>query len=639
MSKGLDFHKEIMYTKNYNDDQSTPYINISNFKSDSSNNLQVESSRFSLKSNNNNIFVSSTSGILSFSKSIINTNIINNINNSTIMQKSSENLSLSDSNKLQNSFNLNQITRNSFFYSPSTLCNYYQKSNDFTPNRSPLIEEKLEQSNNKKSQKLKYQNNDIFNKKNYQKENNNKNSDNNNFNIEEISSHNDEYSLDCRKSLSSHRKYILEKKTPIKYAKNQLQSGDKNEKSINNNSPFSINKSYNNTENFKSEISKGVEIKNRRNLMDTFEKIGNNNEKFNIFNNRRQPTEIHLTSPELIKKKKNNTNNQNIIEKLQEDSSFLMYKDINKNAKDEKIFDNNYASKTKKIPKNDEKFNKKEWKKIVIRKIVPITKKKYNTDTLKLSKKITKELSRSNIRNRKENILKIRPSSFTKNIIININSINSINNSNICIKNSKKIQNQKEKKIVKKRIPIIEKYNNNRSTSFTKLIENNTNLILGRTANYIINKKINKKSKNNVPLILNLYTEKEKLNKNKLIPVVNSKRDNNSFIINELKELTNNCDKNYQTFSAWTRVENNLRLKLNDKKDLINDIREKTNHNIIHPILNKEEPKLNVIQNFSSYHKIKSHHVNLTETQPKYCSRNNINFYNYNRIKICTFEN
>ena len=47
MKNKLDFHKEIAYIKSNNEDQTTPYISISNSKSDSSN-LQVESSHFTL---------------------------------------------------------------------------------------------------------------------------------------------------------------------------------------------------------------------------------------------------------------------------------------------------------------------------------------------------------------------------------------------------------------------------------------------------------------------------------------------------------------------------------------------------------------------------------------------------------------
>ena len=624
MSNGLNFHKEVKFTKNYNNDQSIPYINISNFKSDSSNNLQVESSHFSLKSNNNknnfslinnkqilnnNIFISSASDLLSFSKSISNSN---RRNNSSIMQMTPENLSLHNSNKLQNSYNSNHITKNSIFYSSSTLCNYYQKSNDITPNKSPLIKGKVEVSNNKKSHKLKQNNYGNINKENYQKKNIKINNDINNFNIEEIILRNDECSLDCKKSLSSHKKQL--KRTPIKYAKNQLQSGDKSQKSANNSSSHSVNKNCNNIENFQSEISKDSEIKNGRNLMDAFEKIGNNKENFNFFNNKRQPTEINLISPELIEQK--NNNNKNIpyfIEKLQEDNSFLLYKNINSNVKEEKITDsNNYLSNFKGDSKIDEKFNKIELKKIEIQKILPINKKKYNVNMSKLSKTIIKELSRSNIRNRKENMLKKRSTSFTKNLIININSFNSINNSNISNKDNKKIQDKKIKNNFKNIIPNLENYNSNRSKSFTKFNETNTNLFERSSDKYIINKKIDKIKETKIPLILNLFTENEKSKKNKLIPIANSKKNNNPFISNELKELTNNNNKNYQTFSAWPRVENSQKTNFNEKRNLINNIhvKNKNNNNIIHPILNKEKPKLNVIQNFSSYHKIKYQNVN-----------------------------
>ena len=85
-------------------------------------------------------------------------------------------------------------------------------------------------------------------------------------------------------------------------------------------------------------------------------------------------------------------------------------------------------------------------------------------------------------------------------------------------------------------------------------------------------------------------------------------------------------------------------------EDLIkkNEVREHNNCNSNNIILNpnyniqsrisiqKEEPKLQVIQNFSSYHKIKykshlSENINFAETQPKQNSKKNNGFYNYNK--------
>ena len=257
---------------NYEEQSATPYISIS-----SSSNMQVESSHFSINNknstslvnnhqniqnhntNNNNNLIFSNSGFLSLSKSIINNNInISHNNNNSGVQISAENLSLSGSNKLQISSNSiilkkNDITKNSIFLSPSTLCNYYQKSNDVTPYKSPLIKNKEElhtheneplSAKEKEKNKLKQINIDldiIHKKKNSinnnisnNKSNTNKIINNNNC---EMTSRSDECELDNNnKTLSSQRKYVFDKKTPIKYAKNQLQSGEKIKSSKSNNS-------------------------------------------------------------------------------------------------------------------------------------------------------------------------------------------------------------------------------------------------------------------------------------------------------------------------------------------------------------------------------------------------------------------
>ena len=158
MKNKFNIHKEVGdIKKNYEDQATTPYISISD-----SSNMQVESSHFSINNknstscinnqhntnhNNNNNLISSNSA-LSLSKSIINNNIniSHNNNNNSGVQISFENVSLSGSNKLQISsnsiiFKKNDISKTSIFLSPSTLCNYYQQSNDVTPYKSPLMKQ------------------------------------------------------------------------------------------------------------------------------------------------------------------------------------------------------------------------------------------------------------------------------------------------------------------------------------------------------------------------------------------------------------------------------------------------------------------------------------------------------------------
>ena len=540
MNNHFNIHKEVGDIKTNSDEKgATPYISISD-----SSNMQVESSHFSINNknstslinnqqnianhNNNNNLISTNSDFLSLTKSIINNNIniSHNNNNNSGVQISFENLSLSGSNKLQISSNSiifkKNDTKNSIFLSPSTLCNYYQQSNDVTPYKSPLMKQQEhellrenEPSSGKDMPKLKQINIDILHKRKntFGSSSHNNNIINKNININnigvnsninnncEITSRSDECSLDNNKTLSSQRKYLFDKKTPIKYAKNQLKSGEKNISTKSNNSKLENNENNSNPninieEEIKNKKKKGISMiqnKNGRNLMDTFEKVGNDDENLKFFNNRRQPTEFYLNSGEYkvninsnnLEKNdvKSNFNNK-FIERLDEDSSF-MEKDniiktnieheneevnffekiknglIKEKNEEKNIENNNYMNSAnsniqpnyknekiekkkddiKKIKENNKEIkennnsnipiNKEDWRKMCIKKVIPIQKKENNNIT-ELSKNIIKELSRTNLNKRKESRTKSRPSSVTKNIIINFNSFNSIgiNNNN-----------------------------------------------------------------------------------------------------------------------------------------------------------------------------------------------------------------
>jgi hypothetical protein len=157
-------------------------------------------------------------------------------------------------------------------------------------------------------------------------------------------------------------------------------------------------------------------------------------------------------------------------------------------------------------------------------------------------------------------------------------------------------------------------------------------------------------------------------------------------IINNVKYIsnatTNNnaCinDRNYQTVSSVSRnaLDIKLRHKLNEKKDNEDNLKKKdinkdnksssfynndinnynninyenisnnNNNNMINNVQlkKKEEPKVKIIQNFSSYHKIKykSHipeKLNFAETQPKQLGIIGEGFYNCNKNNIPIKEN
>ena len=565
MSNKFNIHKEVGETiNNYEDQSATPYISISD-----SSNMQVESSHFSINNKNstsiinpnnnnnqnnqnhntnNNNLIFSNSGFLSLSKSIINNINISHNNNSGV-QISAENLSFSGSNKLQNSSNSiilkkNDISKNSIFLSPSTLCNYYQQSNDVTPYKSPLLKNKEEINTNeneissgkeKEKNKLKQINIDleiIHKKKNGINNNISNNKTNNkiinNINNCEITSRSDEGEQENNKTLSSQRKYVFDKKTPIKYAKNQLQSGEKNKSSKSNKSK--LDKEYSNSNIFEKinqkkeeyKENKGVALvqnKNGRNLMDTFEKVGNdkdNDDNLKFFNNnRRQPTEIHCTSEE-YKMNKNDNNNNNLnkkfIDRLDDDSSFMERDNSNNNITNIEEEDDNINNKESNNTKNIEKINnikndklelkkeilinkeitkerkdsniniqmkKEDWKKLCSKK-VPSQRKDFTTNITELSKNIIKELSRANSIKKKEMKNKKRPTSFTKNIIINFNSFNSIG-----VNNNGNIENN------------IFKTKKNRNLLIKKAIKNINDLLDKKGSQSTKNKTGNNKSSNN----------------------------------------------------------------------------------------------------------------------------------------------
>jgi hypothetical protein len=556
MSNKFNIHKEVGETiNNYEDQSATPYISISD-----SSNMQVESSHFSInnknstslinnnlqnnQNHNNNNLIFSNSGFFSLSKSIINNNINASHNNNSGVQISAE--SLSGSNKLQMSSNStvlkkNDISKNSIFLSPSTLCNYYQQSNDVTPYKSPLTKNNEQSSGKEKEKdkekiKLKQINIDldIIHKKKNSVNNINNNINNNissnknnniiNNNNVEITSRSDECepSQENNKTLSSQRKYVFDKKTPIKYAKNQLQSGEKISSKSNKDK---LDKEYSNSNIFEKKNqkkeeykeNKGISLvqnKNGRNLMDTFEKVGNdkdNDDNLKFFNNnRRQQTEVYLLHEEPKLNNDDKDFGKKFIGRLDDDSSFMERDNSNNNIIN--LEENNIINKESNIAKDNEKLNnikneklgikkeiiinkeitkerkdsninvqikKEDWKKLCAKK-VPTSRKEFSNNITELSKNIIKELTRANSIKKKELKNKKRPTSFTKNIIINFNSFNSIG-----VNNNNNIENN------------IFKTKKNRNLLIKKAIKNINDLLDKKGSQSTKNKTGNNKSSNN----------------------------------------------------------------------------------------------------------------------------------------------
>ena len=491
-------------------------------------------------------------------------------------------------------FKKNDISKNSIFLSPS-ICNFFQKSNDVTPFKSPPFEN--EQSNSDKEiNKLKQINIDFIHKnKNLNNSNSNKSNKNININNININSNinnnninNNNYEIiyksdkfentykDNSKSLSSQRIIGLDTKTPIKYAKNQLQSGERSGKS--NNSKCDKNNS--NISDYKV-INIGNEInkmnsgnppppnKNGRNLMNDFEKAANgkeNDDYLKFLNNRRQPTEIHLTSEEFKKNEKMKKN----LDKLDDDSIFMEKDKIMNNDDEDSFIDkiknnlkkteknfyntNNITINIDKIQKNIEVLppNTKEIKDPNNKDVKKNTRKNINSNLNKkdkincnifdLTTTIMKELSKIG---KKDPKTKTRPSSVTKNISTNYNSQNSMgqdnsqsNTTNVECNNLNQNQGFKTKKAILIKKP--KYYNQNKYN-----INNNNN------NNEIGNNKLNKKSLNKN---LNNNYQDNKPNNATIDPVSNRKKI-------KIPNRVTKKQKNVKEMSI-----NNITMNIKDKK-------------------------------------------------------------------------
>lgn len=273
----------------------TPYISISNSKSDSSN-LQIESLHLSFNShsqsntnkdehnftneNISNLVISNSGNLLNLSKSTMNNNQISfdgvscfvDCNSNNNLQISSNSI-IFKKNSDNNSSSVITNKKNSFLYSPSTLCNYY----DDTPNKQDI---------NRNAQ------NNLLNGNQNHSKSKLKQININHLNLTSRSEEHD--SSVISDNINSNRRKMLEKKTPIKYTKSQLKSGEKKNNIFaelssinpNNNNNSDSNNYYsgiadgssNNLKNNNVNTQQG-DITSRKNLMDTFEKISKENER------------------------------------------------------------------------------------------------------------------------------------------------------------------------------------------------------------------------------------------------------------------------------------------------------------------------------------------------------------------------
>jgi len=365
--------------------------------------------------------------------------------------------------------------------------------------------------------------------------------------------------------------------------------------------------------------------------MDTFEKVGNDkdnddNLKFFNNNNRRQPTEIHLTSEEFKITKNENNFNKKFMDRLDEDSSF-MEKDNNninnnlnlnnnnnsnisleqnnifdkvqdnnknedkininyKNIKSEKIeikkdiIINKEIIKEKKEPNINIQIKKEDWKKLCIKK-VPNQRKDFSNNITELSKNIIKELTRATSIKKKDIGGKRRPTSFTKNIIINFNSFNSIGVNN----NNNNIDNN------------IFKTKKNRNLLIKKAIKNINDILDKKGSlsakNKTGNNKINNNNINNNNINNNNTIEPLMIRRKIKIPNRIGKKDKpqKEISISNITNIINNKEKRRHPSSE----------NYNRRATSFSNLKQNINTNLFHNnIVNNKNPNKKIIINNSS---------------------------------------
>lgn len=602
----------------------TPYISISNSKSDSSN-LQIESSHLSLNNSNhspqtltnNNLtnnnmstftnanisnLITSNSGCeLNISKSQFNGegNLFNNEisfeNSSFSADNSNNNLQISSNSIIfkKNNENSSIITKkNSALYSPSTICNYYEITpNKLTPNN---INNKNQNTNKPKLKQI-----NITNLNNTSKSDDHDNS---------VISDN---------GGGSNNRKIYEKKTPIKYTKSQLKSGEKkkinfpldNLSSIGNNKN---NSSSNNSNNYYSGIigsasygggnaltierGKNVGITSRKNLMDTFEKL----------------------SKETGREYYSNVNNNNQIDQSKQEKVDLYFMKV--------LNERGNKKETENTVKKNETFSF-DNKNNTIEACSTSNSKPIQTNAARQTS------SKKNVAAKKKEVIKKKPNrplSFTKKITINFSNDN--NNKPSSSINKKENPISKIKKVTtKKPVPISTPRNKYPSFSNYSFKDNsnkkqNSFAHTSRPSSSTKAKPISliKKTNTNIPiktllehkpksqskvgsgkLKLNLYDEhkknlkknNQKTKSNKILPI------KNKYIINTTSSSkTSNCSTgqkdNKKSNSNTPKESFDLNNKISKVKIDLYDTKSTKTHS--------SNTQLKVINNFTCYHKAKN---------------------------------
>jgi hypothetical protein len=117
-----------------------------------------------------------------------------------------------------------EISNQSIFYTPSTICNYYQASNEVTPNKNVNF---FDTTN---TLKLNLRNLNLITINNNSNSHNIFTNSSNSIYEENITENNENINTSSRNNINA-----LERKTPIKYVKSQLKSGEKDSQNTANN--------------------------------------------------------------------------------------------------------------------------------------------------------------------------------------------------------------------------------------------------------------------------------------------------------------------------------------------------------------------------------------------------------------------
>ncbi len=402
----------------------------------------ISSSKDNENKSQNDLSNLNDSDILSISKT--DSSISNNSNNEIKKQKENNSnmlisfSNISDAKKTNINFNGASLLTNSIIFNkyeeikeesftPSNLCNYYQKSNNNTPI-----------------------NNNTINNNNY--------NENNEINLCRVNQKNLSSIFSETNNYSKEKFNVSKKKTPIKYTKSQLSNNDENNEIVEQKNLISLFEKSNNINLNKNNQFQIIHTNNIEILNDTSSSNSNYMNRcsyFSFFENNSNNKQSNTNNLINIFSTKKCNNEKNIFDKSNDISPKFNYSIETIEQNIEKINDITQQTNINNIPKNNqnpEKIHKKEYSYSDKNSQNSLTKNSKNLSNYNLTNRQNNGIEPNNTINKiiNENELQFNAILNKKNIFKKVDLKNQIHNIKKYHSSNKNKSKSKEKKIKEK---------------------------------------------------------------------------------------------------------------------------------------------------------------------------------------------